>query len=491
MTRLSGGTAWGNWLVSKTSGMLDAKLSRRSFIARTTLLGTAVAATGCAVVTQPGSPYTRVTDCSGGLCTDGYTEFCCVINEGVNACPPNSFPGGWWRATGSIYCLTGTRYYIDCMQDCCGPNQGDGFCASCLPCRCAVNCNTRKVYCNYFRYGQCMEEIGITGPIACRVVTCTPPYDLNIGCSASDAVDNATANHNADCAAYTPPPPPPPPPPAVMPASASAIAVGGLPVVASRGSDGAAYANSFNGTGWSGWLPLGGDVTSRVVLAGLGSAWWAVTRGGDDAVWVQTATSGTWGGWQSLGGSASSDPAVVVDSAGTLWVFVRGFDDALWVQSATGGTWGGWQSLGGNVTSDPAAAIDASGNLWVAVRSGANAVYVISRSAGGSWGTWSGLGGTATSDPAIVATGNGTVWVFARGVDDALWLQSSSGGTWGGWQSLGGSLDDDPAAASGTTLWVFAVSEDQAMYCRELNAGAWSAWASLSGSFAPVRGATS
>jgi len=188
-----------------------------AFIARTTLLGTAVAATGCAVVTQPGSPYTRVTDCSGGLCTDGYTEFCCVINEGVNACPPNSFPGGWWRATGSIYCLTGTRYYIDCMQDCCGPNQGDGFCASCLPCRCAVNCNTRKVYCNYFRYGQCMEEIGIHRADRLPGGDVHSPYDLNIGCSASDAVDNANRQPQRRLRAYTPPPPPPPPPPAVMP----------------------------------------------------------------------------------------------------------------------------------------------------------------------------------------------------------------------------------------------------------------------------------
>ena len=38
---------------------------------------------------------------ASGLCTDGYTEFCCTINNGINACPPGSFAGGWWRAMAS------------------------------------------------------------------------------------------------------------------------------------------------------------------------------------------------------------------------------------------------------------------------------------------------------------------------------------------------------------------------------------------------------
>lgn len=201
MTDQGWGTAWGNWLVSRASGLLDARLSRRSFIARTTLLGSAVAATGCAVITRPGTPYRRVTDCPPGtLCTDGYTDFCCVINNGSNACPPNTIPAGWWRADYSTFC-NGTRYYIDCNEICCGPGYGSAFCAGCSPCRCAGDCNTRKVYCNYFRYGQCNTGIRFVGPIACRVVTCTPPFFLNIGCGFSGAVDNATAEHYANCLA--------------------------------------------------------------------------------------------------------------------------------------------------------------------------------------------------------------------------------------------------------------------------------------------------
>jgi hypothetical protein len=196
-------TSPSTWLVSKVSGLLDARLSRRSFIARTTLLGSAVVASGCAVITQPGSPFTYVSQCpNGSMCRDGYTEFCCVINNGVNACPPNTAAAGWWRADYSIFCA-GTRYYIDCNN---WAGQGG-------PCRCADGCGKRKVFCNHFRYGQCNQWIAGTGVIACRMVVCTPPYLLNIGCTASGAVDNATAGHFVDCIPYMPPPEPPPPPP--------------------------------------------------------------------------------------------------------------------------------------------------------------------------------------------------------------------------------------------------------------------------------------
>ena len=55
---------------------------------------------------------------SGSRCCDGYTEFCCTINDGVNACPSNTFIGGWWKCTnnaGAGAChKEGVRFYIDC-----------------------------------------------------------------------------------------------------------------------------------------------------------------------------------------------------------------------------------------------------------------------------------------------------------------------------------------------------------------------------------------
>ncbi len=202
-----------NWLVAKTAGLLERKTSRRGFLVGTAMAGSAVAVAGCLPLTRPGPPYTHITDCASGLCTDGWTEFCCTINDGVNACPPDSFWGGWWRADYSSFC-NGTRYYIDCMEYCCGPATGyQNFCAGCQECRCAKGCDTRHVYCNYFRYGQCHTDIVASGPITCRVVTCVPPYAIDPACSTATLVDNATAEHTSPCITS-------PRPPASLPTSA-------------------------------------------------------------------------------------------------------------------------------------------------------------------------------------------------------------------------------------------------------------------------------
>ena len=124
----SKGVGFTNWLVSKAAGVLERKSSRRGFILGSAMVGSAVAVAGCAPGTQPGTPYSHITDCAGGLCADGYTEFCCTINNGINACPPGTFVAGWWRADYSSFC-NGTRYYMDCNESCCGPNLGNGFCA--------------------------------------------------------------------------------------------------------------------------------------------------------------------------------------------------------------------------------------------------------------------------------------------------------------------------------------------------------------------------
>ncbi len=291
------GLALADWFVDKASGALGHRVSRRGFIAKTTLVGTAVAASGCAVVTQPGPPYQRITSCGGGaLCRDGYTEFCCVINKGVNLCPPGSIASGWWRADYSVYC-NGTRYYIDC-------NDFSGY----APCGCAAGCNTRKVYCNHFRYGQCNQWIGGTGIIACRMVTCVPPYQLNIGCGLSGAVDNATAGHNANCAAYTPPPPPPPPPP---PVPARRLAWARWRVVARRRHRhrlrarfrrrGLAGVVRRDDLGWMGEPRRHREVPGQRQHAGARRDRGRRVRAADRTAAVQRYATATWGAWESLG----------------------------------------------------------------------------------------------------------------------------------------------------------------------------------------------
>jgi hypothetical protein len=197
-------------LSEKAAGLLERRTSRRGLLARTAIVGTALAAAPATYLLRPGSAYAAVCG-DGASCTSGWTAFCCTVNDGVNRCPPGTFAGGWWKADGSAYCCEGTarrpRYIIDCHGACtgCGCRSGSNFCAAeCRSCRCrcadAGTCDQRKTCCNDFRYGQCHQEIACSGPVACRMVTCTPPHQLYDACGSSSATDNRTVSHNAPCA---------------------------------------------------------------------------------------------------------------------------------------------------------------------------------------------------------------------------------------------------------------------------------------------------
>ena len=198
--------------MSVASGLgefLLTRTSRRGFLAKATVTATALTVAPVDLLVRPGTAYAAICECAPGtdcdcsdLCCDGYTQFCCTINDGINACPIGTFAGGWWKADGSIYCA-GPRYYIDCMGECHGCGCGGGiFCPSCdeLVCECALgDCNNRHVGCTEFRYGQCHMDITCSGRIACRVVSCTPPWVLDPSCTTASQTDDSTANHYASC----------------------------------------------------------------------------------------------------------------------------------------------------------------------------------------------------------------------------------------------------------------------------------------------------
>jgi hypothetical protein len=195
-------------LTAGIGNMLLSRTSRRGFLARATVTATAISVAPADLLLRPGTAYAAICGCAGfdcdcsSLCCDGYTQFCCTINNGVNACPPGTFAGGWWKADGSEYCA-GPRYYIDCQGECNGCGCGGGsFCPSCdgLVCECALGtCGNRHVGCTEFRYGQCHQEIPCSGRIACRVVSCTPPWQLDPTCTTVAQTDDSTANHFAPC----------------------------------------------------------------------------------------------------------------------------------------------------------------------------------------------------------------------------------------------------------------------------------------------------
>ena len=191
-------------LVDGLAGVLEARTSRRGFLVRTAVVGSALAVAPARYVLRPGTAYAAV--CGGDAsCTSAYSAFCCTINGGYNRCPPGHLVGGWWKADGSGFCCGRPRYYVDCHEPCtrCTTGCASGaFCEGCTSCSCrcsgSTGCDQRKTCCNHFRYGQCRQDVACTGPVTCRFVTCTPPWQ-QYDCSAASATDNRTHDHSADC----------------------------------------------------------------------------------------------------------------------------------------------------------------------------------------------------------------------------------------------------------------------------------------------------
>jgi hypothetical protein len=186
-------------LANRLGELLERRTSRRSALARAAVAGAALAVAPVRYLIRPGTAWAVILpgDCSSGLCTDGYTEFCCEIQNGNNACPPDTYIAGWWKCTsyqGSGLCHDqGVRYYIDCNRI-----PGTVFPGGC---QCALGtCEQRRVDCNHFRYGQCNTQVVGTTEVVCRLVICVNPATVPaMNCNATETVDDTTCTHEANC----------------------------------------------------------------------------------------------------------------------------------------------------------------------------------------------------------------------------------------------------------------------------------------------------
>ena len=190
----------GDHLLSRLGGLLERRTSRRGALARAAVAGSAFAVAPVRYLIRPGTAWAvlRPEHCAkGSKCTDGYTAFCCEIENGNNACPPDTYIAGWWKCTsyrGSGLCHeAGVRYYIDCNRI-----PGTVFPGGC---QCAHgDCSHRAVDCNHFRYGQCNTQIAGTTEVVCRLVVCQNPATVpSMNCNGTEMVDNRTCTHNNPC----------------------------------------------------------------------------------------------------------------------------------------------------------------------------------------------------------------------------------------------------------------------------------------------------
>jgi hypothetical protein len=201
----------GERAVHHVTSFFGKRSNRRSFLVRTAVVGSALAANPVRYVLRPGTAYAAATCGPAADCASGWTVFCCSVNNGRNTCPPGSVPAGWWKSDNSGFCGGGPRYILDCNATCgsCGCGSS-GICApGCYNCGCRCgtgSCDRRRHCCNQFRYGQCHQELRCVGPVVCRVATCAPPWRWDPTCTRASATANETSLHTAPCLSPQPPP---------------------------------------------------------------------------------------------------------------------------------------------------------------------------------------------------------------------------------------------------------------------------------------------
>ena len=298
-------------LVERASTFLGTRLSRRSFINRSALVGSAVAVgSGVDLLLRPGTAYGAVCTCAntscgcGTTCCAGFSEFCCSINDGYNYCPTDTVMAGWWKADNSSYC-GGPRYYMDCNSVCrCDTGCGGGW-TFCEPgcdgtnCGCGpAGCDSYLTGCFQFRYGQCNQDLDCIGRIVCRVVACVPPWTVDPSCTTTLAVDNSTAEMDAAC--WTPAPPAPAP----LPCASTQTECLATAMAASPSGSGYAVVTSFGRLLPFGDFPSHGDLVGDVLAAPIvgvaattsGAGYWMVASDGGIFAFGDAPFDGSTGG---------------------------------------------------------------------------------------------------------------------------------------------------------------------------------------------------
>jgi hypothetical protein len=455
-------------------------VTRRGFLYHTALVGSALLVAPRRFLLQPISALDAICG-PDSTCASGYTVFCCTINNGVNQCPQGTFPGGWWKAASSSFCCGSARYIIDCQAECTGCGCAGGpFCASgCVDCTAhcqpGPSCDQRLVCTNVFRYGQCNQQIGCSGPVACRMTSCTPPWQIPaLACTSAVATDDQTAEHGAPCLPPCPPPPPPPPPPghwaptAVLVAPTGTIASDPAPAAvkgASRvdvfaaGPDSKLYWINWSGSAWGSWVylgsPPGGVVGDPAAVSWAPGRLDIFVRGHDDNLWQLFSVDGggQWSSWSRPLGTdtlLASDPAVSTWGPGRLDIVVVGTDRGLHHRVWDNFQWSAsWESLGhpaAGIQGRPAAVSWGYNRLDLFVTGADTRLYQISWDTS-AWSGWAQPPGTElgilTSSPGATSYAREQVAVFARGNDNGLWWNSyqAGWGKWAGWQRLGQPAD--------------------------------------------------
>lgn len=270
----------------------------------------------------------------------------------------------------------------------------------------------------------------------------------------------------------------------------AAIAYNGALNVFIRGGDGQIYAQYWNGTNWTGFSSIGGNMASDPAVIVNGNALNVFARGTDGKIYTKYNNGSGWqAGWADLGATTMRGNPRVMLYGSELTVFALGTDNHPYKKTWTAANgWGSWSSLGNYMGSSPAA-LQYGSELDVIMRGGDNQIYKDTWN-GRSWGGFGTLGnpggGGAAGNPDVMQFGS-RFDIWTNTAQNRLYKRTWNGSGWTDWADMGGGLAGDPDAMQyNNDINVFARGTDGQIYTRYYSASGkfWSGWTSIGGNIA-------
>jgi hypothetical protein len=230
---------------------------------------------------------------------------------------------------------------------------------------------------------------------------------------------------------------------------AATVAPGNVKVFCTGYISGSPYGPVWGTTYGAGdkWFALGGSTGHGPAACSWGSTRLDVfATGTDNRVYQKYSNDGgaTWSGWVSLGGQVTSGPdATASYAAGQLQVSVTGINGHAYIKNWNGHQWSEWKQLvnGSTLVHDHPCMCSSPGVITVfAVDSVDGTIWYANSTT--NYTVWNHLTtGVISSSPDAAATQDGgTIYFFGRGNDMAIWYASMNtvSGVWSGWTSIGG-----------------------------------------------------
>jgi hypothetical protein len=239
-----------------------------------------------------------------------------------------------------------------------------------------------------------------------------------------------------------------------------------------RGQNNQLYERSVVNGAWTGWLSMGGAITSDPAAVGLSSASiFVAARQSNNDFYYKESIGRMWdrtsSGWAPTHGILTSSPTLVNTQDGKAWLFGRGNDNGLWYQVYNGSTWSAWTPLGGVLASDPSATSISTGGIHVFYLSTSGTLEYRWYSPSSGWSGATHVDNTTFSNaPVVTSSKNLRLDVFVRAANGSLQYRKWYGQWASTWGNVGYTATSNPSFTSWGTGRLDAVFRGSANYVR-------------------------